>query len=243
MCSTKLVLVAGLCLMLAACGGKPGVSEAQKAYARGYDCLMKEKNWESAQLQFEKVVRLEPENRKAWFYLGVAYQRSGNFDNSVRCLKTAEEKSRANGDAQFLALSLSYLGTVHHRQGEYAEAARYYELNLVAARALGTARPIAEALNNYAWLLATARAEAVRDGHRALPMAQEAVKLAGRTGDEEMISRNNATLAAAYAELDDFDQAVKVLEQVIARLRKIPRPTLLYEQRLKMYKQKEKYRE
>jgi cytochrome c-type biogenesis protein CcmH/NrfG len=58
-------------------------------------------------------------------------------------------------------------------------------------------------LNNLAWLLATARDPAVRDGNRAVRLAQKACAL---TANRRAIFLG--TLAAAYAEAGRFSEAV-----------------------------------
>ena len=58
------------------------------------------------------------------------------------------------------------------------------------------------ALNNYSWLLSTCPDEAFRNGERALEMA--------KTASEETFYKQPhilSTLAAAYAELGDFETA------------------------------------
>jgi len=57
-------------------------------------------------------------------------------------------------------------------------------------------------LNNLAWVLATAPEEKVRDGKRALILAQEVSRLTNYRQDYVL-----STLAAAYAEAGDFQSA------------------------------------
>ncbi len=59
-------------------------------------------------------------------------------------------------------------------------------------------------LNNFAWVLATAPEETLRDGRRALDMATEACKLTHYKADYIL-----STLAAACAETGDFASARK----------------------------------
>jgi len=66
------------------------------------------------------------------------------------------------------------------------------------------------ALNDLAWLLAAWPDEAVRDGPRAVRLAERAAELTGRK--KPMILD---TLAAAYAEVGRFDEAVRLAEQAI----------------------------
>ncbi len=79
--------------------------------------------------------------------------------------------------------------------GREEEAARWAQ---TAAEA-GDAR----ALNGYAWLLATSPVPEIRDGERALRHAQQAVSLDRKAAYLD-------TLAAAYAEISRFEDAVAV---------------------------------
>ena len=85
-------------------------------------------------------------------------------------------------------------------EGQEAEASRWLERVLAA----GTA----EALNGYAWLRATSRAAGVRNGELALAQAQQALAL-------EPNAAHLDTLAAAYAELGQFDNAVATQREAL----------------------------
>jgi tetratricopeptide (TPR) repeat protein len=61
------------------------------------------------------------------------------------------------------------------------------------------------ALNNLAWILATAGKPGLRDGERAMQLAAKAVELTDRR-----LPAFIRTLAAAYAEAGQFSDAIKV---------------------------------
>ena len=86
-------------------------------------------------------------------------------------------------------------------QGREGEASDWLERVLAA----GTA----EALNGYAWLRATSSAAGVRNGALALAQAQQAVAL-------EPNAAYLDTLAAAYAELGQFDKAMATQREALA---------------------------
>ena len=75
--------------------------------------------------------------------------------------------------------------------------------------------------------------EKIRDGKRALEAAQKAYELA--KGPNEL-----ATLAATYAELDEFDKAVEWQTKAIELAPKAQKDQ--YQQRLKLYQDKKPYR-
>ncbi len=66
-----------------------------------------------------------------------------------------------------------------------------------------------QALNDYAWLLATSEHASVRDGQQALTLALQAV-------DRVRTPAYLDTLAAAYAETGKFEQAVATQQEAIA---------------------------
>jgi tetratricopeptide (TPR) repeat protein len=66
------------------------------------------------------------------------------------------------------------------------------------------------AYNNLAWLLATCPDASVRDGAKAIELAQQAVKLSGGK-DPGFLD----TLAAAYAEAGHFFQAVETARKAL----------------------------
>ncbi len=112
-----------------------------------------------------------------------------------------EEMFRLRPDAPAhcrLGLALSLLG----RDGE---AIRQYE----AAIQLTPDSP--EALNDFAWLLATAPEAQLRNGPRAVVLAEQACRL---TNFEQPTPVG--TLAAAYAEAGRFADAEQTAEKAIA---------------------------
>jgi len=95
----------------------------------------------------------------------------------------------------------------------------------------------AEAYNDYAWLLATSKYDDLRNGDLAFDQASKAVNLEPRATFLD-------TLAAAYAELGDFDQAVITQRQALATITEQDdeiRDDL--EQRLQYYERGEAWRE
>ena len=91
-------------------------------------------------------------------------------------------------------------------------------------------------LNNFAWVLATSPFDALRDGKRARLLAEEACKLTDHKQGHIL-----STLAAAYAELGDFDSALKWSQKAIELGRDDQKEALRKE--LETYKARKPFRE
>ena len=70
-----------------------------------------------------------------------------------------------------------------------------------------------ESKNNAAWMLATCRIDKLRNGKRAIELATQAIAELGPTASYV------GTLAAAYAEVGDFEKAVELQEESLSRMR------------------------
>lgn len=114
-------------------------------------------------------------------------------------------------------------------QGDAGAASRWLEGVPAAAAANG------EALNQYAWLRATSKSAAMRNGELALAQAQRALEL-------ERNASHLDCLAAAYAELGRFEEAVAVQRQALALAAESPLAAE-FNVRLSAYLRSEPWRE
>jgi Flp pilus assembly protein TadD len=122
-------------------------------------------------------------------------------------------------------LGRGLLGGLLCSTGQYGEALAHLE----AANAANAGN--VTVANNLAWLLATCPDAAYRDGHRALRLAEWACKATSYKSPPLLDS-----LAAAYAEVGQFDQAVRVTRQAIEVVRGNPKAsTETLESRLSLY--------
>jgi tetratricopeptide (TPR) repeat protein len=121
-------------------------------------------------------------------------------------------------------------GAVYFAKKDYVEALKDF------GRALKLDEKHLSANNNAAWLLATCPDDKLRDGALAVKLATVALELSGRKE-----ATCYGTLAAAYAEAGQFDEAVKYQTQALAD----PDYDQAYgkeaRQRLELYKQKKPY--
>ncbi len=199
-------------------------------YRLGY-LLMQQGRSEAAQASFSKVLRLDPKHASAHMGLALLLVLEQKIDAGqnhfmeAMLLRPGDDGIRAS-----LAESLRQLGLeqvraslleqlkrqptaeVHARlamialtQNEYAEALRELE----AARALNPDDP--DILNQLAWLLATCREPAYRDGVRAVALAARACELT-----QNRQARTLMTLGAALARDGRFPEACVQTEKAMA---------------------------
>ena len=99
-------------------------------------------------------------------------------------------------------LAHSHLGSTLMSRGKSRQALAHYR------EALRVKPDDPVSLNNVAWFLATTADDGLRDGSEAVVLAERAVRLVSY-GNPVLLD----TLAACYAELGRFDQAVATAQQ------------------------------
>ena len=90
---------------------------------------------------------------------------------------------------------------------------------------------------NATWILATSADPAIRDGANAVALAEKAV-----AATERKTPWSLGTLAAAYAEVGQFEKAISTQQEAIALLQTEEKKND-YRSRLKLYETKTPYRE
>jgi len=108
-------------------------------------------------------------------------------------------------------------------RGESAEAIEHY------AAALESRPRDALAANNYAWLLATHPDEKLRNGAEAVVWSRKACEITGKK-----IPQLLGTLAAAHAELREFEKAVEISKEAITLARENEKQELAERLEVKM---------
>ena len=147
----------------------------------------------------------------------------------ARAIKDFDEAIRLRGDD---AIYVRGRGWAYYRKGEYDRAIDDLD------QAIRLNPDDAITLNSKAWILATARSTGLRDGHEAIRLAREAVHLNDNPDIRD-------TLAAAYAEAGQFDDAVAEQERAIEMLRAAGRDDEVadFQNRLDLYRYGQPYRE
>jgi tetratricopeptide (TPR) repeat protein len=152
-----------------------------------------------AETQLRAAVELDPREAAALVNLGSVLCAQGRLDPCITELDRALAIDPGNADA------LAALGDAHTVRGDDARAAP------LLSRALAVRPNDVTRLNRLGWLLAVSRDDRVRDGTRALELAERAVTMTGR---RDVMSLN--TLAAALAETGRFADAVTTMSEAIA---------------------------
>lgn len=163
----------------------------------------------------------QDESRDAKFYnnRGIAFGEKGQYDQAISDFNQAIEINPRYNRAY------NNRGIVYRLRGQYNQAISDFN-KAIAINPLD-----AEAYNNLAWLLATAKTPAFRNGRRAVELAVKACELSDWRNAEYL-----DTLAAAYARAGDFDNAVKWQEK--ARESSKLAGTSEFQQRLNLYRER-----
>jgi tetratricopeptide (TPR) repeat protein len=126
-----------------------------------------------------------------------------------------------------------YRGRLRVSRREFPEARADFERALERSRG-----PQFFLLNGVAWFFATCPDQSARDGRRAVDLATKACEVKQWKDDHAL-----DTLAAAYAETGDFDQAIKWQSQALKLYGDAGDSRSGMQKRLALYKQHKAYRE
>jgi tetratricopeptide (TPR) repeat protein len=148
---------------------------------------------------FRVVLRLDPDMTRARHNLAVALLEAGRLDESAGHFR---ELLEANPESAEMHYSL---GNVLYLQGRIAGALAQWRQGL---RRQPDNLPV---LNQIAWVLATSRDASVRNGVEALNLATRAAEIAAGREPEVL-----DTLAAAYAEVGRFSDAIETARRGLA---------------------------
>ncbi len=165
---------------------------------RGFAYIFKE-SYPAAVKDFDRAIAINPRYVDAYSNRCLAYIRQEQYDQAVT------DCSRALAINPRSAKALYNRGFARDRQGDPAGALGDY------VQALSVNPDYIEVYNNIAWILATSPDERLRDGERAVALAERA---AAHNPDVNFMD----TLAAAYAEAGRFDEAVAMENRVISML-------------------------
>ena len=176
----------------------------------------------------QKAVKMAPHYAMASYNLGNAYYQKGDLDLAIQSWQNATA-SDPN-----LAQAHNNLGNALSLKGQTAGAVQHWR------SALATQPDLIPAQVNLAWVLATSPQASLRNGDEAVRLAQRANQL---TGDENPLILR--TLAAAYAENEDFPDAIATAQRglQIANFQHSAPLISAFQRQMKFYQNNQPYRD
>jgi protein O-mannosyl-transferase len=161
--------------------------------------LLRQGDVDGAIDNYEKELQLQPNFAEGHNNLASALFKKGEVDAAVPHLRRALELKPNYPDAHNnLGIALSQKGEMQQAVTEWNQTLQIQPDNL-------------DAECNLAWVLATFPDPSIRDGSKALELAQRAVQLSG--GKNARIWR---LVAAAHGELGQFSEAIKAAQNGLA---------------------------
>jgi protein O-mannosyl-transferase len=145
---------------------------------------------------YDKAIELRPDYGDSYFNLGTVLFQQGRTDEAIAQWQKGLA-TRPNDAGFHTALASAFLkkGFQKDAIAEYEQAMQIFPRDVVTR-------------NNLAWLLATSSDASIRDGKRAIELAEQTVQLSN--GNDATYLR---TLAAAYSEVGRFSEAIAVTRQ------------------------------
>jgi tetratricopeptide (TPR) repeat protein len=195
-------------------------SYAKARYGLG-KALLRKGEFDGAMVCLERTTTLSPNPLARWYNLGNSFLQKNNLEEAMACYRQAIKMDPRAPDAY------ANLGLACLRKGETKEAIDSWQ------QALETKPDQPNIQNNLAWLLATTPDASLRNGAKAVALAEQAKQLTA--GGNPMVLH---TLAAAYAEAGRFGDATatarRALDLATAEkngdlLAKLPKEIKLYE--------------
>ena len=164
----------------------------------------------AAERGYLEALRFDPQLVNAYGRLLALYEKQNRMDDAITIFEQAFARG-VEADGMHYRMSQCLL-----RVGREAEAIEHLDDELVRNP------DHVQALNNLARILATHPDSALRDGKRAVELAQRAV-----TGRGEKNPYSHGALATALAETGQFDEALNVVKQALTLARAAQRDALV----------------
>jgi tetratricopeptide (TPR) repeat protein len=188
--------------------------------------------WRDSETLFKHALAVTTNNDVAENNLGIVFLRQGRVDQAISLLQAAVDLRPDNSPAhENLAKALLQKGEVSDALIHYRKLLELQPNNIEVHNIVGTVliqqgrirEGIEEwqkvlaiqpdngnAVSNLAWVFATSPDDSIRDGAKAVQLAEEALRISG-----SRIPLIFRTLAAAYAESGEFSKAIQTAQQGI----------------------------
>jgi tetratricopeptide (TPR) repeat protein len=182
--------------------------------------LLAQGRLDEAASQFQSVLLNNPKDTDSHVNLGNVYFQLGRTDEAIKNYEQALEIQPDIAEAH------NNLASAFFQKGRQTEAVMHLQKALAINPHYGSAQ------ENLAWVLATSSNPAIRNGLKALELAQEANKISSAENPATL-----RTLAAAYAESGNLPEAVAVAQKALqlATLQKNPQLAATIQIQLNFY--------
>jgi len=185
-----------------------GIAHLQKSLRLKFDALephnsltyalFRKGDADAAIAEAHVALNLDPSNGGTHAVLGMALMTKGQLDEAIPWLSKAVEILPTHSHAHYnLAVALA-------EKGETVDAIAHYE------KAIEAQPDFFEALTNLAWIFASSSDANLRNGPKAVELAEKASRL---TNDRSPVVLR--TLAAAYATNKSFDKALDTARRAL----------------------------
>ncbi|MBB02073.1 MAG: hypothetical protein CMJ47_05450 [Planctomyces sp.] len=169
-----------------------------------------------------RALAIDPHRAGAYSNRGVTWEALGEPKKALADFTRALEEDPAHFDARANRALLNVA-----EKNWWAAATDYEQLRKYAPSSPDLA-------NDYAWLLATCPHETVRNGRKAVELAELAVRLT-----DHRVSDYEDTLAAAFAEAGDFEKAIEIQQRLV----KSKPDETEFQERLELYQSEKPFRD
>lgn len=144
--------------------------------------------------EYKKTLAFSPNDAETYYNLGVALAQNGQEDEAFL------EYQKALAINPHYAMAYCNLGNLLLRKGRVDDAIGQFQKALIVQPGFVAAY---DSLQHIAWVMATSPDSHLRNGTKAVDLAQQEDRL---TGNNNLMAL--ATLAAAYAEIGEFVEAI-----------------------------------
>jgi protein O-mannosyl-transferase len=191
------------------------------------DTLLEEQEWDEAKTVFQQAVKSHPSSINARFGLANALAGSGRLEEAVKYYQQVVDLQPSLVEAHLL------LGQTLVKLKRSAEALAEYRLVM-------RLQPTWSVANAIAWILATDPDNRLRNGTEALSLAEKACR-----ETREIDPGALDTLAAAYAEVARFSDAIHTAQKAIEAAQAAGEITMVqeFQTHLQAYQAGRPYRE
>ncbi len=190
--------------------------------------LLEHRNKHDAIAQYQHLIQQDNENAEIRLRLAALYHAVGKPDSAMEQYRVvAAVEPQEVSDYIQIASALKQLGRIPETIEHYKEVLLREPNHIIAT-------------NSLAWIFATHPDAEIRDGEQAKSLATQACELT-EYGQPALLD----TMAAAYAEVGEFDQAIETAQSAIKIAQRADRPDLALqiENHLRLLEREEPIRE